>query len=269
MCGIGFVVNYSVEKSINKIDTHQLFTLFTGLEDRGTDASGFFWERNVSNKPLSRTLKAPVPAEDLWDAVHKMNHEDKKRAAFMKKFRITGKERIIMLHTRKKTQGTETDNMNNMPIYNKDFVLIHNGMIKSERRTDYDYMGEVDSEEILANIEHLGLEQGIAKSYGSMAIVLFERSGENMFLYRRTNPLELLYMPELGQLWGASDLKFMGIPDDKYNENDVLFTPNINRVLDLPKNELFKLNTRTEKLEHIAHIEECKPTGYQSYGGKK
>lgn len=266
MCGIGFAVKYYETKKM-PLDT--IKTLFTKMEDRGTDASGYYFERTHNKQLIQRMIKAPLSASELWDEIHDDKGKSQAKKKFSQRYQLKGTESFIMLHARAKTTGTEYDNNNNMPIFNDDYVLIHNGLIHSSRRDDYKYMGEVDSEEILANISKLGLEEGIKNSYGSMSIVLRERNSKYMYIYRRRNPMDIMYLPGEGILYGSSKWEYLRLPTNTFTPEKILFDKNVFRCISLPEHKLYRLNLTKPEMIEVAHIEEHKPTGTTFYGGRK
>lgn len=189
MCGIAFFASYD-----GGINTDYVHHTFEELQKRGNDASGYYFERTERDKPINRVVKGAVTSKELIKGV-----KNDPRA------RLNGKEKFIMLHTRLKTQGTQYDNLNNHPVFNDKYVLVHNGQIRSPRLDSYDYMGEVDTEVLLSYIDTYNVFEGIEKSFGSMAIIIKPKAKKYFFLFKNNNPLYLAYNPKKKLLFGASD----------------------------------------------------------------
>jgi len=148
MCGIAFFINYGKQQ----LNPEYVYELFEQLNLRGTDASGYYFERLENGKMVNRMVKAPVDSESLIYNCKQWENGDS-----LYPYKIDGTERLIMLHCRAKTRGSQFNNRNNMPIESKRYVLIHNGVVNNVKMEKYDYQAEVDSEEILARIERLGI----------------------------------------------------------------------------------------------------------------
>ncbi|MBZ0181776.1 MAG: hypothetical protein K8F60_04915, partial [Melioribacteraceae bacterium] len=108
MCGImGYYSFGRTTPNKNKIEK-----MFVLLESRGRDASGFAYINNQNKLVVS---KAAVKSSDF------VKEADWKSLVLPK---------IMILHTRAKTQGEPTNNMNNHPLFTKDgLCIVHNGMI--------------------------------------------------------------------------------------------------------------------------------------------
>jgi glucosamine 6-phosphate synthetase-like amidotransferase/phosphosugar isomerase protein len=249
MCGIAFVVNYSDKKlNLNLIEN-----LFKNIQARGTDASGIYYERIEDRIRKSVLVKAPVLATTLWN----MLCQDVKNENY-KQYVLNGEEKLILLHARAKTQGTEYNNKNNMPITSKNYVLIHNGIILSYKKVkDYQYQGEVDSEEILANIETYGITKGLENINGSISCVIRPKKENFIYVYRNTNPLALSYWKDKKILIGASLASNIPFPEEYHLLTKALFQTKTS-LLAPSVNMLYKINIITPGIEAIAKIESKK-----------
>jgi len=194
MCGIGFIINYGESFSVSLIGA-----MFKEMANRGDDASGIYFERKEGSKNVQRIIKAPIESEQFWKATQVGDNAS---------LTLCGDEKLVLLHTRARTRGTEYDNNNNMPIYSSKFVLVHNGIVTNAKKEGYPYLGQVDSEEILAQIDG-GLAKGLKKITGSMAIVVRPRSGRFLWLYRNSNPLEVVYFQKHKLLVGCSSSRYI------------------------------------------------------------
>jgi len=258
MCGICFFINYHPTK---KIDLKMVKDTFIGLESRGTDASGYYFEREEKDGKVLRMInKCGITATELWEQTQdRKSFEKEETKRRFNKYKLNGKEKFIMIHTRHKTQGSETFNNNNHPIFSEKYVLIHNGVITSDRLPDYPYMGTVDSEEILAYMETYGMKKGIELSEGSMSIVFKETTANHIYLYRNSNPMDILYFPQKQLLVGISDDSYVDIPAKFSMLQTRIFKPEyISESLQL--DSLYKLSLLEKKFTFLGEIKTTKKT---------
>src|SRR5574338_1341158 len=115
-------------------DKEKITTMFSLLESRGRDACGFaFIEDNnliVHKKPVK---SSELIKEADWASLPL--------------------SRVMILHTRMKTQGSEKNNANNHPLYSKSgLALVHNGIVYNDKEifAKKQRDAQVDSEAILA-----------------------------------------------------------------------------------------------------------------------
>jgi len=177
MCGImGY---YAFGKVMP--DKEKITNMFTALESRGTDASGFAYIRN--NKLIVH--KAPVSSSVLVKS---------------KEWTDLDLPKIMIMHTRLKTKGDQKNNMNNHPLFTKDgLCIVHNGMIYNDdelfnKKTRRD--AEVDSEAILTvlskkrnNIKHL-----FDTIIGSYAVAVINKNHPYaLTLIKKDNPIDLYF----------------------------------------------------------------------------
>ena len=243
MCGIAFFVNYG-EKKMN---INLFYDLFSMLSIRGTDSSGYYFERMEEKKSVKRMIKAPIESKKFIKTMEQWKEGDA-----LYKFKLNGTEKLIMFHCRQKTRGSELNNKNNMPIASKNYVLIHNGVMLNTKLKDYDYSAEVDSEEILARVEKMGVKKGIKECDGSMSIALKPIDRDTLFLYRNSNPLEIVFMEKDNILMGCSNANYVE-PFDKTRIGIKIFKTRKNYV-ELPSQFLFTLNLNKHSIIKIAEI---------------
>jgi len=237
MCGIGFFINYGEKK----IDLDLIKKTWEEMEDRGTDASGIYYERKDGTRTL---LKAPVKSSDLWDMIVTEKS--------LKSKKLNGTENLIILHTRNKTEGSQHDNNNNMPIYSSNYILAHNGVVSAlTKKPKYKFKGEVDSEFILANVEKNGIYKGIKDTDGSKALILKPFASDNIYIYRDTNPLDVAYIHKQQLLIGISKIEFTGT-SLMINPKDIFSSqPNL---LCLPKHEIHCISTMKKEIKLLEKI---------------
>jgi glucosamine 6-phosphate synthetase-like amidotransferase/phosphosugar isomerase protein len=276
MCGIAFFINYNAPKKMNLSIVGDSFIV---LNKRGGDASGFYWERQGKDEMERGARKSAITSKELWEetqANSEFNHPKeraemlkvlsakdkksfKKSEEYYKYHKLTGTERLVMCHARWKTQGTKYDNNNNHPMFSKNFVLVHNGHLSITNKVDdYPYIGDCDSEHILANIETYGMKTGIKNLAGSIAIVFKDFKEDKLYVYRRENPLDLVFLREENLLIGISDSDYVkettsiDFPDNMFQAGD--------RIVELPKHRLYSIDlSKTGEENPIKHIEEIKP----------
>jgi len=100
-----------------------------------------------------------------------------------------------------KTQGSESNNKNNHPLFNKaGLCIVHNGMIHNDEEIfgKQKRDGEVDSEAILAVLSSKGkgdkIKRVFEKLEGSFAFALIDKNQpDRLVLVKKDNPLELYY----------------------------------------------------------------------------
>ncbi|MCE1187624.1 MAG: hypothetical protein LWX56_00665 [Ignavibacteria bacterium] len=178
MCGIMGFYCFGEKKP----DKPKIATMFELLESRGRDASGFAFIREGN----LIVQKAPIRSSIM---THSKEWQDLELPA------------IFIAHTRMKTQGTEQNNKNNHPLFNKQgLCLVHNGMIHNDKEIfgKQNRDGEVDSEAILAVLSSKckgdKIKQVFEKLEGSFAFALIDKNNpDRLVLVKKDNPLELYY----------------------------------------------------------------------------
>ncbi len=239
MCGISGIFSFNklnVEES-----RHYAAKLLLEIMSRGKDATGIAVINTDTNN--IRMNKAPITASEFLSNPDYMNI-------------ISGEFNIILLHTRAATTGLPSNNMNNHPIYSKDFnnIMIHNGIINNDEELKRQYNlkcdAEVDSEVILSMYNILSackqrkrLRRAMEKISGSAAIALYD--SKRLFLYRHTSPLAIGYMPEKDIFLFSSETEniedtlseskvFYGIfKTSVLNENVIIHKLDNNQIIDI------------------------------------
>jgi len=184
MCGIaGFVK----QDQNSTIQSHRLVTLLKGLETRGQDATGFAYFTNKNyvikgNYTASKFLKKREVKRQLVEA---------------------GKARWALFHTRAATNGTAANNRNNHPIWSKEGLIIHNGIIWTSEKLQK--QGDTDTEELLLLMEKFGKLEGIKKVSGWLSIAYHPFSEPNViYLYHSCSLAPLWWAFDNGILFFAS-----------------------------------------------------------------
>jgi glucosamine 6-phosphate synthetase-like amidotransferase/phosphosugar isomerase protein len=182
----------------NLPDKEKISNMFTLLETRGRDASGFAFIRE--NNLIVH--KAPVRSSDMVKT-------DEWKELLLPP--------IMILHARAKTQGTEKNNANNHPLFNKQgLCIVHNGIIYNDReifgKNQRD--AEVDSEAILAvlSAKHKGdkIKRVFEKLEGSFSVAIIDKSEPTQLtLVKKDNPLDLYYDESLDVLYFCSEREIM------------------------------------------------------------
>jgi predicted glutamine amidotransferase len=101
----------------------------------------------------------------------------------------SNKANAIILHTRASTHGSPNDNNNNHPILGDKYILVHNGIVHTDRK--YPSKGETDSEQMLRSIEFHGVDKGLAKCSGWVATIFADIQNLKDF-YWFANPIASL-----------------------------------------------------------------------------
>lgn len=207
MCGIiGYIETKKggAEKAKAKIAR-----LLEASETRGTDATGIAFV----NKGKIKVYKQPVPAHEFV--------ADKEFKKLIKEFT----PKIMIGHTRAKTQGDPKDNNNNHPIVGKSMAIVHNGTLYNEGDIFKDYKlkraGEVDSEVIVRLVEHFKDKKNIIatrtaiqcackKIRGNMAVALINaKNSRELHLICSGNPVVLAYQKSTGNIFFGSTVEIL------------------------------------------------------------
>jgi glucosamine 6-phosphate synthetase-like amidotransferase/phosphosugar isomerase protein len=155
MCGIA---GFSLAKG-SKINARKLSAaLLTEIESRGSQASGFAWQKNKTTGVFKKDIAGS-------------------------KLRLKGMPRNadnVILHTRLATHGTIRDMANNHPVIspNKQIALVHNGVIynhKIVRKHVTGELPEVDTSVIPATLEQYGID-GLEMLDGDAAIAWIDQT---------------------------------------------------------------------------------------------
>lgn len=245
MCGIcGY---YSFGTLPDKSTIELMFQL---TQSRGKDASGIAYVRDDSLK----ILKHDIPASELirtssWGDLMLPN--------------------VMIMHCRKTTQGTEKNNKNNHPIFNKaGTALIHNGIIRNDHvifdQRDYQRDALVDSEVLLRILEGndpwkdrlIDLGENVSGNY-AIAMVN-ELKPFELTLIRRTSPIwlavdrvkSILYFASTKDILttalsqyhrgfriGTNALEFHTMPDDTAY---IIGKDRLNKIFKLPDRDFSK-----------------------------
>lgn len=194
MCGIMGYYCFG-EKRPSKEHITEMFSL---LETRGRDASGFAF---IDDGQLT-VQKAPIKSS-LY-----VKSDDWKNVILPK---------IMILHTRAATQGSNKNNMNNHPLFNKQGIaIIHNGIIYNDKeiipKNQRD--GEVDSEAILAVLSSKGKGDKIKRVFdkleGSFAFAVISKDEpDRLTLVKKDNPIDLYYDDRNDILYFCSERRIM------------------------------------------------------------
>ncbi len=194
MCGImGFYCfgNRLPEKE-------KITTMFSLLESRGRDACGFAFIED--NNLLVH--KKPIKSSEL------VKESDWKSLTLPK---------VMILHTRMKTQGSEKNNANNHPLFSKNGIaIVHNGIIYNDKEIigKKERDGEVDSESILhllsAKTKGDRLKRLFDRIEGSFAVAVIDRNDpEKLILIKKDNPIDLYYDSRNDILYFCSEREIM------------------------------------------------------------
>lgn len=179
MCGI---LGYYCFKN-KKPYKNKLTNMFQMLESRGKDSSGFAF-LNEENKLIVH--KAPVSSSVMIKS---------------KEWKELSLPKVLIMHSRLKTNGSETNNLNNHPLFSKSGVaIVHNGIIYNDKEIfgKKERDAEVDSEAILFLLSIKSRGDKIRRLFdrieGSFAVAVISKSNpEQLILIKKDNPIELYY----------------------------------------------------------------------------
>lgn len=178
MCGImGYIAMGN-----NKPDFGELTYMFSALQVRGHDAAGYAF---IEDGQLI-VRKQAVKSAEFVTMPEWMCLKDKELP------------RIMIAHTRARTQGSEKNNMNNHPLFNKQgMAIVHNGIINNDNEIFISKPrdAQVDSEAILAVLS-TGAKDPVKKVFekvsGSFAVAMIEvQKPDRLTLFKHSNPIEL------------------------------------------------------------------------------
>jgi len=195
MCGImGYYAFGNKLPNKNKIEN-----MFVLLETRGKDASGFAF---LNSRNELEVVKSDVPASEL------LKKDSWKQLNLPK---------IMIFHTRLKTQGEPSNNMNNHPLFTKKgLAIVHNGMIYNDKEifgTKEKRDAEVDSEAILLQLSSKSndpIKHVFETLDGGFAVASINKANPTtLTLFRKDNPIELYYNSEDDILYFCSERRIM------------------------------------------------------------
>jgi len=178
MCGImGF---FSFGKTMP--DKEKITNMFSLLESRGRDASGYAFIRD-NNLVVN---KAPIKSSEFV------------KTGDWKELELPSS---MILHTRMKTQGSEKNNANNHPLFSKNGIaIVHNGIIYNDKEIfgKKERDAEVDSESILhllsMKVKGDKIKRLFDKVEGSFAVAMLDKYfPERLVLIKKDNPIDLYY----------------------------------------------------------------------------
>lgn len=193
MCGIAGI--YIKDHALNSIDLNRLSkSLLLGIEPRGQDATGML----VVNRDGSHHLeKQPIPAHQFIKTCSILPESTK----------------MVLLHTRLKTKGEETEFYNNHPVMYKSCFVTHNGVISNDdavfNTLDLPRFAQVDSEAIAAALSSYTLDRAdkaFEAIQGSMAVAATDPNNDptRLILARGDySPLVCMDMPKM-ILWAST-----------------------------------------------------------------
>ena len=194
MCGImGY---YAFSKNLP--DKNMISTMFSLLESRGRDASGYAF---VKDKSLI-VNKAPIRSSEM---IKTREWED------------LSLPKVFIAHTRMKTQGSEKNNKNNHPLFSKSgLAIVHNGIVYNDKEifAKKQRDAQVDSEAILAVLSSAKKTNKIQRLFelieGSFAVATIDQSHpESLTLIKKDNPIDLYLDTKDDILYFCSEREIM------------------------------------------------------------
>lgn len=212
--------------------------------------ASLFWEMTQERELFEDKEKYNTLLKELKDD-DELRVDLKRNKELYQRHKLTGRERLILIHTRLKTTGTELNNLNNHPIWSdytthSGYVLIHNGVVYDGYIKKYPYLAQVDSEDILASIETYGISKGLQKVSGSMAIAFKRMIEDTLYIYRNSNPFDIVYLPKEKLLVGSSDDRYIRRDDIDLSKPDLnkILIENTFRTVTVPADMLYSINLK-------------------------
>jgi glucosamine 6-phosphate synthetase-like amidotransferase/phosphosugar isomerase protein len=179
-------------------DKNKITNMFSLLESRGRDASGFSFIRDNNLIVHKDAMKSSefVKTEDWKELILPSS---------------------MILHTRMKTQGSEKNNANNHPLFSKNGIaIVHNGIIYNDKEIfgKKERDAEVDSESILHLLSMKVKGDKIKKLFdrveGSFAVAMLDKYfPERLVLIKKDNPIDLYYDSKDDILYFCSEREIM------------------------------------------------------------
>ena len=179
-------------------DKNKITNMFSLLESRGRDASGFAF---ISDNNLL-VSKAPIKSSEL------VKTEDWKKLTLPSS---------MILHTRLTTQGSAKNNFNNHPLFSKNGIaIVHNGIIYNDKEIfgKKERDAEVDSESILHLLSMKTKGDKIKRLFdrveGSFAVAVLDKNDpDKLLLIKKDNPIDLYYDQKDDILYFCSEREIM------------------------------------------------------------
>jgi len=181
MCGIAGYYCFGEKRP----DKQLLTKLFIYLQERGEDASGFGYYSE--HKKDFIVYKAPLKASDFvktkrWKKLEEL-------------------PKTMILHARKSSVGSSSDNTNNHPIKLEKTILVHNGtLMNNEAVREWHGMNlqlKVDSASIAWLFDHYGVEKGMSylkQLNGAVTFAMYHKENPySLIIHRKERPLFYLY----------------------------------------------------------------------------
>lgn len=240
MCGIGGVVAINKEKPFSKRCQKELIELMKLLQTRGEDAWGVFLKHVNEKHHLNCWRKDLTITGELFKLDGSVDSFFKEKGGV-----IDTKDLIIALfHTRAATSGDSKKIENNHPFSTKNFILAHNGgitnhtQLKTSNKLEYD--AETDSAVIVALIQKYydegkdvveAIKSTCEKLQGGYACWLYHKDTDDIYLFRKTNPISATKLPKRNIIVFASESRMIHEAFDVgYNITDVLTEYEIYRI---------------------------------------
>jgi predicted glutamine amidotransferase len=186
MCGIVGAIGTG-------IDANLLHSLFIETQDRGKNATGFWF-------PNTGIVKAPQKASEFLKEHNETFQQGVKES------------RIFLGHTRFATHGKPENNFNNHPLESENWIMVHNGVIATMKDIDeYKYNSDTDTENLLAYIEQFGIEEGLSYcSSGASILFINKEKQDTLYLWKTySQPLKIGYDMSNETIYIYSEEKFM------------------------------------------------------------
>ncbi len=179
-------------------DKNKITNMFSLLESRGKDASGFAYIKHNSL----------IVHKDAIKSSEFVKTNDWKELEL---------PQSMILHTRMKTQGSEKNPGNNHPLFSKNGIaIVHNGIIYNDKEIfgKKQRDAEVDSESILHLLSQKAKADKIKALFdkidGSFAVAVINKyEPDKLILIKKDNPIDLYYDQKDDILYFCSEQAIM------------------------------------------------------------
>lgn len=238
MCGICGIIKPR-GKSITRNEFYYFLNILIISETRGSDSAGVFYVKNdgetvvMKSEGGSSIISGIIPY--LQDVC------------------------AIVGHTRLGTGGTASNNLNNHPHENEDFVLVHNGVVNTiYTDAELGCKGLCDTEELIQSFsfekrknpektDAENIAEAFGHIYGSWSLCFYNKNLKELYLTTNgSSPLDVITKKDKSTIIFASEFeffKFAEIPEKEWDE------------LDIADNVLYKVNEDLD-LEFLTKYEE-------------
>ena len=204
MCGLVGVARFE-DWGIGYKDREVFTQMLIADTLRGTMGTGTFIVKSDGSEPRSLKIGADAFAL-LRDKSFADFFEPKTKGVYDAK---APKDIILIGHNRYKTTGNQTTEHAH-PHREGNIILVHNGTIPSYTDLPKFKSFDVDSHALAYSIDKIGIDETIAKTHGSYAIIYFDMKEKTLNIIRNSDrPLSMGYDEKSKRVFFASEYKML------------------------------------------------------------